>query len=65
MTLSLTHYVCGESLNPLGIHFLRCAHGREKTTSHDVVQDAFASIVKDAGFHVLWEQTYVLPLPFL
>jgi hypothetical protein len=65
LTLGLTHYVCGEPLDPLGIHLLRCAHGGEKTTSHDVVRDAFASIVKDAGFHVLWEQTHILPLPFL
>jgi hypothetical protein len=36
----------------MGIHF-HCAHGGEKMTSHDVVQDASVAIVKDVGFHVL------------
>jgi hypothetical protein len=29
-------------------------------TSHDVVRDVFTSIVRDARFHVLREQTHVL-----
>jgi hypothetical protein len=28
---------------------------------HDVVWDVFASIMKDAEFHVLHKQTYVFP----
>jgi hypothetical protein len=28
------------------------------STSHDVACDVFAYIMKDAGFHVLWEQTH-------
>jgi hypothetical protein len=39
----------------MGIHLFRCAHGEEKTTSHDAVRDAFASIVTDVGFHVARE----------
>jgi hypothetical protein len=47
----------------MGIHLLRCTHGGERTTSHDVVQGGFAYIMKDARFHVLWEQTHIfLPL---
>ncbi len=38
------------------------AYGGEKTTSHDVVRDAFASNSKDVRFHVLHEQTHVLLL---
>jgi len=34
-------------------------------TSHDVVQDAFVSITKDARFHILREQTHILLLPTL
>jgi hypothetical protein len=64
LILSLTHYICGELLDPLGINLLRCGHGGERTASHDDVRDAFASIVRNARFHVLWEQTHILPLPF-
>jgi hypothetical protein len=34
-------------------------------TSHDVVQNVFAAIAKNAGFHVSQKQTHVLPLPTL
>ncbi len=66
LILGLTHYIsCGELLDPLGIHLFQCAYGGERIASHDAVWDAFASIVRNAGFHVLWEQTHILPLPFL
>jgi hypothetical protein len=39
----------------MGIRFLCCAHGKETTTFHDVVQDVFASIMGDAYFHVAHE----------
>jgi hypothetical protein len=55
LILSLTHYIRGEMLDPLGIHLFWCAHGGERTTSHDVVQDVFTSIVRNARFHVLQE----------
>jgi hypothetical protein len=32
-------------------------------TLHDVVQNVFAAIAKNAGFHVSQEQTHVLLLP--
>jgi hypothetical protein len=48
----------------LGIHFFLCANGGERTISHDVVQDVFASIARDAGFHILGKQIHVLPPPF-
>jgi hypothetical protein len=46
----------------MGMHIFHCAHGEEKATSHDVVWDAFASIMKDVKFHVLHEQTHVFLL---
>jgi len=46
----------------MGIHLLYCTHGGEKITSHDVVQNIFAYIVINARFHVLREQTHILPL---
>ncbi len=52
LAFSLTHCIYDQPLNPMGIHLLRCTHGGERTTSHDVVQDVFMSIVKDMAFHV-------------
>ncbi len=52
LTLGLSHCICEQ---PLGMHLFRCAHGEEKTTSHNVVRDAFAFIMKDVRFHVLHE----------
>jgi hypothetical protein len=48
------------TFGPYGIYVLCCAHGGEKTASHDVVWAAFEFIVKDDRFHILCEQTHVL-----
>jgi hypothetical protein len=47
----------------MGIHLLHCTHGGERIASHNAIQDAFVSIVRDAGFHILWEQTHILRPP--
>jgi len=65
LALGLTHCIYGQLLNPMEIHLFYCTHGGERTTSHDVVWDLFASIARDARFHFLWLQTHVLSLPFL
>ncbi len=39
LTLGLTHNIYGQLLNPMGIHLLHFAHGGERTTSHDAIQD--------------------------
>jgi len=65
LVFSLTHCICGQLLDPMGIHLFRCANGGERTTSHDVVQDVFAYIMKDTRFHVLWEQTHIFLQPSL
>jgi hypothetical protein len=46
LALGLTHCICGQLLDPMGIHLLRYAHGGKKITFHDVVQDVFASLAK-------------------
>jgi hypothetical protein len=51
LAFGLSHYIYGQPLDPMGIHLLCCVHGGEKITSHNVVWDAFASIMKDVGFH--------------
>jgi len=56
LTLGLSHCICEQ---PLGMHLFLCAHGEKKTTSHDVVCDVFASIMKDVRSHVSHEQTHV------
>jgi hypothetical protein len=61
LTLGLTHCIYDHSLDPMGIHFFCCAHSGESIVSHDVVRDVFASIVRVVNFHVLPEQTHVLP----
>jgi len=53
LVIGLTHYICDQPIDPMEIQLLHRAHGGERTTSHDVVQDAFASIAKDARFQVL------------
>jgi len=65
LVLGPTHCIFSQLLNPMGIHFFCCAHGGEKITSYDVIRDVFASIVKNVGFHVLREQTHILPFSSL
>jgi hypothetical protein len=60
LVLGLTHCICGHSLNPMGIHLLHCTHGGERIASYNAIQDAFVSIVRDAGFHILHKQTHIL-----
>jgi hypothetical protein len=55
LALRLSHYICGQPLASMGIHLFRCVHGKEKATSHDAMWDAFASIVRDVGFHAARE----------
>jgi hypothetical protein len=60
LILGVSHYICSQPFNPMGIHLLHCAHGGDTTTLHDVMQDGFTIVVKDARFHVSQEQTHVL-----
>ena len=51
---------CGHPLDPLGIHFLRCARGGERTSSHDSVRDVY-HIIRESGQHAQRAQTGFLP----
>jgi hypothetical protein len=44
--------VCTHPINPMGIHFLCCVHGNERTRTHDVICDTFVAIVQNVGYHV-------------
>ncbi len=57
LALGLSHSIYGQPLDPMGIHLFCCAHGGNRTTSHDVVQDVFTSITRNASFHVAHQQT--------
>jgi hypothetical protein len=48
LILGVSHYICNQPLDPMGIHLLCCMHGGERMASHDVVQDVFGAIAKDA-----------------
>jgi hypothetical protein len=37
LALGLSHCICGQPLDPMRIHLLSCAHGGERTVSHDVI----------------------------
>jgi hypothetical protein len=65
LTFGLTHCLCGQPLDPVGIHLLCCAHGGERIAFHDVVRDAFTSIARDVKFHILQEQIDVFSSSFL
>lgn len=57
--------ICDQTINPTWIHLFCCVHGGKCIITCDVVQDPFTSIVKDAKFHVLCEQTHFLSMPSL
>jgi len=44
----------------MGIQFLRCAHGNERTRTHDAVCDIFVAIAWNVGFHIGQKQLYAL-----
>jgi hypothetical protein len=46
------HCLCGQPLDPMGIHLLCCAHGGERISFHAVIWDAFTSIARNVKFHI-------------
>jgi hypothetical protein len=60
LIVGVSHCICNQPLDPMGIHLVHCAHGEEKTTLHDFVRDAFATIVRNVRFHVPQEHTHFL-----
>jgi hypothetical protein len=58
---SLGCYIYDQPINAMGIHLFQRSFRRECNASHDIIWDAFVSIIKDVGFHVFCERTHVLP----
>jgi hypothetical protein len=50
--------VCAHPNNLMNIHFLCYVHGNERTKSHDVVHNTFATIAQNANFHVGQEKLH-------
>jgi hypothetical protein len=65
LAISLSHCIFGQPLDPMKIHLFCWVHGREMITSHNVIWNAFASIVRNASFHVMHEHTHFLLPPTL
>jgi len=53
--------VCTHPIDPMGIHFLHCVHGNERTKTHDIICDTFVAIMQDVNFHMKQEQLHALP----
>ena len=52
---------CGNSMDALGTHLMRCSRGGERTSSHDSVRDSVYHILRESGQHVQRERTGFLP----
>jgi hypothetical protein len=51
---SLPWCVCAHPIDLMGIHFLLCTHGDERTRTHDAIRDTFAPIVRNVGS--MWDE---------
>jgi hypothetical protein len=41
LVLGVSHCICSQPLDPIGIYLLHCAHGGKRMTSYDVVRNVF------------------------
>ncbi len=64
LVIGLTHSIYGQSLDPMGIHVVHCAHGEKRTTSSGVIQDALHPLQKMQSLMFFQKQTHVLSPPF-
>jgi hypothetical protein len=56
---SIPQCVCTHPIDLMGIHLLRCAHGNERTRTHDVIHDTFVAIAQNVGFSMWDENNYM------
>jgi hypothetical protein len=61
----LSQCICSQPINFTWINLFCYVHGGKHITTHDVVSNFFASIVRDVKFHVLHKQIHVLSMLFL
>jgi hypothetical protein len=65
LALGVSHYICSQPLDLMGIHLFHCTHGGERMALRDVVRDASTTIAKYAKFHVSQKWTHVFLPPTL
>ncbi len=53
LVIGMSHYICNQPLDPMGIQIFHYAHGGKKMASHNVVRDVFTAIAKVVRFYVL------------
>jgi hypothetical protein len=53
LILGVSHCICSQPLDVMGIHLFHYTHGADKMVLHDVVRDVFMAIGKSARFDVL------------
>jgi hypothetical protein len=59
--ISIPQCMCTHCINPVGIHFLHCVPGKERTWTHDAIHDTFITIAWNVGFHMGWKQLHAFP----
>ncbi len=62
LTIKLIHCIGRQPLDPTGTHFFCCSHGGEWIAPHDVIQDAFTSIMQ--GCHNIQMSIKILHICF-
>jgi hypothetical protein len=55
--------ICGQPIDLTRIHLFCYVHGGGHVVTRDAFWESFASIVKDAKFHVSHKQTHVFLTP--
>jgi hypothetical protein len=60
LVIEMSHCICNQPFDPMGIHILHYVHGGKRMASHNVVWDVFTTIARDVRFYVLRDQTHVL-----
>jgi len=63
LVLGVSHYICNQPLDFMGIYLFCWTHGGERMILHDVMWNAFVVIATNVGLHMLQDQTHVLPSP--
>jgi hypothetical protein len=58
LVASIPWCVCTHPINATCVHLSHCAHGNERTCTHDVIHNIFVAIALDVDFHVGWKQLH-------
>lgn len=52
LVFEMSHYIYNQPLDLMGIHFFHYIHVGARMVLHDIVQNVFTTIVKNARFHI-------------